>query len=64
MDEKLDRFLKPVELAKALGVSRCTVYALVRKGVLPQGVRLGRSRRWRVADIQDALSRCELGAKA
>ena len=40
------------ELAKALRISRCGLYALVRRGELPSGFRLGRSRRWDMSQVR------------
>ena len=64
MNNELDRYVSPKELARALGLSRETLYGLMRRGILPEGAKLGRSRRWRVSDIQAALAQCELGVNA
>jgi excisionase family DNA binding protein len=41
----VERFLKPSEVAQALGVSRSTAYQLIRDGKLPCVVIAGRIRR-------------------
>ena len=40
------------ELSRALSLSRTGIYALCRRGELPQGIRLGHSRRWNVREVQ------------
>lgn len=55
MSNKIDEYISAVELAKALSISKGTVYGLCRQGILPEGMKLGRSRRWRVVDVQKAL---------
>jgi len=44
----------PSEVAVAIGVCRATVYNLMASGVLPS-VKVGRSRRIRVADLHDYI---------
>lgn len=51
----LGEFLTVTELSKSLRVSRSCIYGLVRRGILPSGLKLGHSRRWCVADVQTAL---------
>lgn len=51
----LETYLTANELASSLRMSRRHVYSLVKRGILPKGVRLGHSRRWSVNDIQTAL---------
>ena len=48
------------EAAKLLGLSRATVYNLMDKGDLPY-VKLGRSRRIRRTDLEEALERHKYG---
>ena len=43
------------ELSRALGLSRTGIYTLCRRGELPQGIRLGHSRRWNVQEISEFL---------
>jgi excisionase family DNA binding protein len=52
---QLPRFVGPVEVATALGISRSGVYALVDKGQLPQPIRVGNSLRWSEAAIFDFI---------
>lgn len=56
MAVELDSYVGVRELGKALGLSRNGVLSLCRKGVLPEGRKLGHSRRWRVADVNEALA--------
>ena len=43
------------ELSRALGLSRTGIYTLCRRGELPQGIRLGHSRRGNVQEISEFL---------
>ena len=60
----LDEYVTVKQLQQELNMSRSSIYQLCRRGILPQGIRLGRSRRWSIADIQAALARCEKGVIA
>ena len=57
----LGEFLTANELSKSLRVSRSCIYGLVRRGILPSGLKFGHSRRWCVADVQQALSNMKEG---
>lgn len=48
---------RPSELAQALGVSRTTLWRLVKSGALPQPLRLGGAVLWCTDDVRDALRR-------
>jgi predicted DNA-binding transcriptional regulator AlpA len=48
-------FYTAASLAESLDVSRRTVSRWCAKGDLPQPVRIGRSRFWRVEDVHEAL---------
>lgn len=52
----IEQFVSAKELSEKLGICRSGIFALARKGILPQGIRIGGSRRWAVEDIQKALS--------
>ena len=54
---ELDSYVDAATLAHSLGVSRSGLYQLRKKGLLPGGIQLGRSRRWAVKEIHDWLSR-------
>ena len=51
----LGEYLTANELAKSLRVSRSCIYGLVRRGVLPSGLKLGHIRRWPLSAVQQAL---------
>lgn len=46
-----DALLDAKEVARQLGVSRKTVYALVHRGDLPEPLRIGNRSRWRQEDV-------------
>lgn len=48
--------LSAKELARLLGIHRSSVFALRNSGRLPKPVRLGRSVRWILAEIQEWIS--------
>lgn len=53
MSEKLA--LKDVEAAELFGLKRSAFRENVRKGILPQPVKIGGATRWRVSDLQRHL---------
>lgn len=52
---KLSSYVGVRELSEALGLSRTGVYELCRRGELPQGIKLGHSRRWNVQEVSEFL---------
>lgn len=52
---ELDTYLNSKQLSKALGLSRSGIFSLVRRGILPKGILIGRSRRWNMAELQTFL---------
>jgi prophage regulatory protein len=56
--ESLHRLVRLSELTQMMGVSRSTIYLMVKQGRFPQPVHFGRTSAWRLTDIvgwQDAL---------
>lgn len=50
------------ELARMIGVSERTLWRLVSSGRVPAPVRIGRSTRWRLAEIREWIDRgCQPG---
>lgn len=47
------------EACRFLGIARASLYRLLKAGNLPRPVKLGRSTRWRVSDLQSWVA--ELG---
>ena len=45
------------EVAAMLGVSERTLWRLLSAGKLPQPVRIGRSTRWRAAEVREWIER-------
>ena len=52
----LGEYLTASELAQSLKVSRSCVYSLIRRGILPAGLKLGHVRRWPLNVVQQALN--------
>ena len=55
MKDTLEQYLNANQLAQSLGISRGAIYSLMRKGIIPPGLKIGRSRRWSIKDIQATL---------
>lgn len=50
-----DKYVSASEIAKMLNLSRGTVYVMRKKGILPEGKRIGGVRRWNMAELQSFL---------
>ena len=59
MDEL--KFLTATQLAQALGICKSTVFAFVRRGLLPRGVLIGHCRRWSLSEVKTALQAMKEG---
>lgn len=51
----MDKYVNAQELASYLGVSRMTVYNMLRDGQIPQGTKLRGARRWNLEDVREFL---------
>lgn len=58
---ELGAFMNAQQLSQTLGISRSGLFQLVRRGALPQGYRLGHSRRWLLSEIMDWLKEHQKG---
>jgi len=45
------------DLTAMLKVSRTGILGLIRKGILPQGIKLGKIKRWPLSTVQECLQR-------
>ena len=54
---EIGQYLSALELSQALSVSRSCILSLAQRGILPAGIKIGRSRRWRLTDVQETLNR-------
>lgn len=54
---EIGQYLSALELSQALSVSRSCILSLAQRGILPTGIKIGRSRRWRLTDVQETLNR-------
>ena len=55
--QSLGTFLTASEIARALGISKSGIFNLIRRGEFPAGVKIGKSRRWNMAEIQSWLEK-------
>ena len=53
---ELDTYVDAKTLSKALGLSRTGINNLSKKGILPAGIKLGHSRRWKLSEVKAALA--------
>ena len=54
VESNLDRLLTVAEVLEATGLSRSTVYVLMRQGGFPEPLKVGpRAVRWRLSEIED-----------
>ena len=52
MEKSSKEFLTVKDLADRYGLNKCTIYSLLRSGKLPAGLKIGRSRRWKLCMIE------------
>ena len=50
-----EKFINAEQLAQVLGISKSGVFALVNRGYLPSGYRLGHCRRWLLSEVRKWL---------
>ena len=53
---EIGQYLSAIQLAQALSVSRSCILSLAQRGILPAGIKIGRSRRWRLDDVKRVLN--------
>jgi excisionase family DNA binding protein len=53
--ENKNQLLTVREVCQLLRISRGGLYGLVRQGIVPRPIKLGRVLRWRTSDIEKAL---------
>ncbi len=51
-----DTYISASQLARMLNLSRGTVYVMRKKGILPEGRKIGGVRRWSMAELQNFLT--------
>lgn len=52
-----DEYISASQLARMLNLKgRGTIYQMRRKGILPDGVKIGGVRRWSMAELQNFLT--------
>ena len=51
----MDKYVNSQELAEYLGVSRMTVYNMLKDGQIPQGTKLRGAHRWNLDDVREFL---------
>lgn len=50
-----DTYISANDIARMLNLSRGTVYTMRKRGILPEGRRIGGVRRWNMAELQSFL---------
>lgn len=54
-NEGLGVYLSAKDLTKSLGICRSGLFSLIKRGLFPQGVKIGRVRRWRLSEVNEYL---------
>ena len=52
LPEGLDTYLNVKHLKEALGISRAGLNTLIKSGEFPAGIKIGRSRKWGLSEVQ------------
>ncbi len=47
-------YLTMQEVMNMYRLSKPAIYSLIKRGILPQGLRLGKSRRWTLTELKEA----------
>ena len=65
MTQKLDdlQLIDSAQLAKLLGRDRNWIHQALHKGLLPKPIRIGRSLRWRLSEIERWIRDMEVGVE-
>lgn len=50
-----DEYISASQLGQMLNLSRGAIYTMRRKGILPEGVKIGNARRWSMAELNAFL---------
>ena len=50
-----DKYVTANQIAEMLNLSRGSVYTMRKKGILPEGRKIGGVRRWNMAELQSFL---------
>ena len=53
----MKQLLTVKEVSKVTGFSRSSIYQFFNQGIFPKPIKLGRSTRWRLVDVQDFLAK-------
>ena len=54
-------YLSATQITRAFGICRSGIFALMKKGLFPVGVKIGRCRRWSLSEVQEWLKRQKEG---
>ena len=50
-----DTYISANQLGRMLNLSRGTVYTMRKRGILPEGLKIGGVRRWRLLELKNFL---------
>lgn len=45
-------FISSKEIGRMFGISKSGVFNLLKRGEFPEGIRVGRNRRWRLSEVE------------
>ena len=55
LEAGLGVYLSATQITRAFGICRSGIFALMKKGLFPVGVKIGRCRRWSLSEVQEWL---------
>ena len=56
----MEQYISSKQIQSALGLSKTGIHLLLKRGDMPQGIRVGRVRRWRESEINQWLKDLEV----
>lgn len=55
----MNKLLRISEVSNVVGLSKSALYDKIRKGVFPQGIKIGlRARAWKESELQEWIDSC------
>ena len=49
--ESLGVFISSKDIARLFGISKSGIFNMLKRGDFPEGIRVGRNRRWRLSEV-------------
>ena len=49
--ESIGVFISSKDIARLFGISKSGIFNMLKRGEFPEGIRVGRNRRWRLSEV-------------